>query len=139
MSSAHPHTPKEVSDSAGASDKVAMESLEQLRKENSELRATLASSREENALLNDVISTIGAPPSLRQTELGLRTRLSASRDAALGDFFVTQLSRHGERRHVVVERRAQCLLGIETDEREMQDGGAHLRSDAFSLVATPEP
>ncbi|HTD18596.1 MAG TPA: GAF domain-containing protein, partial [Ktedonobacteraceae bacterium] len=60
MSSAHPHTPKEVSDSAGASDKVAVESLEQLRKENSELRATLASSREENALLNDVISTIGS-------------------------------------------------------------------------------
>ena len=60
MSSAHPHTPKEVSDSAGASDKVAMEGLEQLRKENSELRATLASSREENALLNDVISTIGS-------------------------------------------------------------------------------
>src|SRR5947209_19393275 len=60
MSSAHPHTPKEVSDSAGASDKVAMESLEQLRKENSELRATLVSSRKENALLNDVISTIGS-------------------------------------------------------------------------------
>ncbi|MFL5663367.1 MAG: GAF domain-containing protein, partial [Ktedonobacteraceae bacterium] len=60
MSSAHPHTPKEVSDNAGASDKVAMESLEQLRKENSELRATLVSSREENALLNDVISTIGS-------------------------------------------------------------------------------
>ncbi|MFL5692767.1 MAG: helix-turn-helix domain-containing protein [Ktedonobacteraceae bacterium] len=60
MSFAHPHTPKEVSDNAGASDKVAMESLEQLRKENSELRATLVSSREENALLNDVISTIGS-------------------------------------------------------------------------------
>src|SRR5438270_6456779 len=60
MSSAHPHTHKEVSDSAGASDKVAVESLEQLRKENSELRATLASSREENVLLNDVISTISS-------------------------------------------------------------------------------
>src|SRR5258708_4336353 len=60
MSSAHPHTHKEVPDSAGASDKVGMESLAQLRKENSELRTTLASSREENALLNDVISTIGS-------------------------------------------------------------------------------
>src|SRR6266851_9332851 len=60
MSSAHPHTHKEVPDSAGASDKVGMESLAQLRKENNELRTTLASSREDNALLNDVISTIGS-------------------------------------------------------------------------------
>jgi GAF domain-containing protein len=60
MSSAHPHIHKEVPDSAGPSDKVGMESLAQLRKENSELRATLASSREENALLNDVISTISS-------------------------------------------------------------------------------
>src|SRR5258708_8810200 len=60
MASGPPHTYKDVPDSAGASDKVGMESLAQLRKENSELRTTLASSREENALLNDVISTIGS-------------------------------------------------------------------------------
>ncbi|MFL5624440.1 MAG: GAF domain-containing protein [Ktedonobacteraceae bacterium] len=60
MSYAHPHTHKEVPVSTNASDTTDIDSLEQLRKENSELRVSLASSREEIALLNDVISTIGS-------------------------------------------------------------------------------
>src|SRR5579859_175335 len=58
MSSAYSHTHKggsSAASSGGSTDKV-----EQLRKENAELHSALTTSREENILLNDVISTIGS-------------------------------------------------------------------------------
>src|SRR5438552_4869480 len=55
MSSSHSHKAVPVSPSIG--DEAG---IEQYRKENSELRAALSTSREENTLLNEVISTIGS-------------------------------------------------------------------------------
>ena len=55
MSSSHSHKAVPVSPSIG--DEAG---IEQYRKENSELRAAFSTSREENALLNEVISTIGS-------------------------------------------------------------------------------
>lgn len=55
MSSSHSH--KAVPASSSIGDKAG---IEQYRKENSELRAALSISREENVLLNEVISTIGS-------------------------------------------------------------------------------
>ncbi|TME67476.1 MAG: hypothetical protein E6I59_00470 [Chloroflexi bacterium] len=55
MSSSHSHKAVPVSPSIG--DEAG---IEQYRKENSELRTSLSTSREENALLNEVISTIGS-------------------------------------------------------------------------------
>src|SRR5947209_6399610 len=60
MSSAHPHTPKGVTSAANTGGKTNIDTVEQLRKENAELHSVLATSREENVLLNDVISTIGS-------------------------------------------------------------------------------
>src|SRR5256712_13410235 len=58
MSSAHPH--KGASQSSNSAGMGHTDNPEQLRKENAELRSALATSREENALLNDVISTISS-------------------------------------------------------------------------------
>ncbi len=58
MSSSHIH--KVIPTSSSLSGKVNTENVEQLSKENGELRSALATSREENALLNEVISTIGS-------------------------------------------------------------------------------
>src|SRR6059058_4532527 len=60
MSSAHPHTHKGVPQSSDAAGIVHIDNPELLRKENAELRSALATSREENVLLNDVISTISS-------------------------------------------------------------------------------
>src|SRR5713101_5751576 len=58
MSSVHPH--KGASQSSNSAGMGHTDNPEQLRKENAELRSALATSREENALLNDVISTISS-------------------------------------------------------------------------------
>src|SRR6266487_5438422 len=58
MSSAHPH--KGASQNSNSASLGHTDNPEQLRKENAELRSALATSREENVLLNDVISTIGS-------------------------------------------------------------------------------
>src|SRR5436309_7098766 len=60
MSSAHPHTHKGASQSSNSASIGHTDNPEQLRKENAELRSALATSQEENALLNDVISTISS-------------------------------------------------------------------------------
>ncbi len=60
MSSAHPHTHKGASQSSNSASMGHTDNPEQLRKENAELRSSLATSREENVLLNDVISTISS-------------------------------------------------------------------------------
>src|SRR5438445_1536335 len=60
MSSAHPHTHKGASQSSNSASIGHTDNPELLRKENAELRSALATSREENVLLNDVISTIGS-------------------------------------------------------------------------------
>lgn len=58
MSSLHSH--KVVPASSSKDDKLGTVSAEQFRKEQSELRTELSISQEENALLNEVISTIGS-------------------------------------------------------------------------------
>lgn len=58
MSSSHPH--KAVSANSSRDDKAGAVSVEQFRKEMSELRTEISISREENVLLNEVISTIGS-------------------------------------------------------------------------------
>src|SRR5712691_8952146 len=58
MSSAHPH--KGASQSSNSASMGHTDNPEQLRKENADLRSALATSREENVLLNDVISTISS-------------------------------------------------------------------------------
>ena len=58
MSSAHPH--KGASQSSNSASMDHTDNPEQLRKENADLRSALATSREENVLLNDVISTISS-------------------------------------------------------------------------------
>src|SRR5713101_1817076 len=58
MSSVHPH--KGASQSSNSAGMGHTDNPEQLDKENGELRSALATSREENALLNEVISTIGS-------------------------------------------------------------------------------
>ncbi len=58
MSSSHSH--KAVSANSSRDDKAGTVSVEQFRKENSELRTEISISREENVLLNEVISTIGS-------------------------------------------------------------------------------
>src|SRR6266568_9331383 len=60
MSSVHPHTHKGASQSSNSASIGHTDNPEQLRKENAELRSALATSREENVLLNDVISTISS-------------------------------------------------------------------------------
>ncbi|HYK86657.1 MAG TPA: GAF domain-containing protein [Ktedonobacteraceae bacterium] len=64
MSSAHPHTSKGVSPTdlnpVNQAHSAKNESIEQLGKENEDLRMALATSRAENDLLNEVISTIGS-------------------------------------------------------------------------------
>ena len=60
MSSAHPHTHKGASQSSNSASMGHTDNPELLRKENAELRSALATSREENVLLNDVISTISS-------------------------------------------------------------------------------
>ena len=60
MSSPHPHTHKGASQSSNSASMGHTDNPEQLRKENAELLSALATSREENALLNDVISTISS-------------------------------------------------------------------------------
>ncbi len=58
MSSSHSH--KVAHDSSSINEKTQLLRVEQLGKENSELRTALSTSREENTLLNEVISTIGS-------------------------------------------------------------------------------
>ncbi|HAE81990.1 MAG TPA: hypothetical protein DCK85_01275, partial [Ktedonobacter sp.] len=58
MSSSHSH--KAVSANSSRDDKAGTVSVEQFRKEMSELRTEISISREENVLLNEVISTIGS-------------------------------------------------------------------------------
>src|ERR1051326_4023196 len=58
MSPVHPH--KGAQQSFNAAGIVHTDNSEQLRKENAELRSALESSKEENALLNGVISTISS-------------------------------------------------------------------------------
>lgn len=58
MASSHSH--KVAHGSSSADEKTQLLKVEQVRKENSELRTALSTSREENALLNEVISTIGS-------------------------------------------------------------------------------
>lgn len=58
MSSVHPH--KGAPQSFNAAGIVHTDNSEQLSKENAELRSALESSKEENALLNGVISTISS-------------------------------------------------------------------------------
>ncbi len=58
MSHAHPQTPRDVPAGIVADNQTSAASVEQMRGEMNELRAVLAQSREENALLNEVISTI---------------------------------------------------------------------------------
>src|SRR2546429_5215567 len=60
MSSPHPHTHKGASQSSNSASMGHTDNPEQLRKENADLRSALANSREENVLLNDVISTISS-------------------------------------------------------------------------------
>src|SRR6266566_3813530 len=60
MSSVHPHTHKGASQSSNSASIGHTDNPEQLRKENAELLSALETSREENALLNDVISTISS-------------------------------------------------------------------------------
>lgn len=63
MSSAHPQIPKSISPDSSPVNQAnhpINESLEPLGKENEDLRIALATSRAENALLNEVISTIGS-------------------------------------------------------------------------------
>ncbi|MFL5699709.1 MAG: helix-turn-helix domain-containing protein [Ktedonobacteraceae bacterium] len=60
MSSVHPHTHKGASQSSNSASMGHTDNPEQLRKENAELLSALETSREENALLNDVISTISS-------------------------------------------------------------------------------
>ena len=60
MSSPHPHTHKGASQSSNSASIGHTDNPELLRKENAELRSALATSREENVLLNDVISTISS-------------------------------------------------------------------------------
>src|SRR5256714_844706 len=60
MSSAHPHSHKGASQSSNSASMGHTDNPEQLRKENAELLSALATSREENVLLNDVISTISS-------------------------------------------------------------------------------
>ena len=58
MSSSHSH--KVAHGSSSINEKTQLLRVEQLGKENSELRTALSTSREENILLNEVISTIGS-------------------------------------------------------------------------------
>ena len=60
MSSLHPHTHKGASQSSNSASMGHTDNPEQLCKENAELLSALETSREENALLNDVISTISS-------------------------------------------------------------------------------
>ena len=63
MSSAHPHISKGISPDSNVDNQAHQakkESFEQLGKENEDLRIALATSRAENDLLNEVISTIGS-------------------------------------------------------------------------------
>ncbi|GAC1303778.1 MAG: hypothetical protein NVSMB27_43170 [Ktedonobacteraceae bacterium] len=60
-------SPKVIPTSSSSSGKVNTNTIEQLSKENGELRSALSTSREENALLNEVISTIG--PTLKLDEV----------------------------------------------------------------------
>src|SRR6266536_6206437 len=58
MSSSHSH--KVAHGSSSINEKTQLLRVEQLGKENSELRTALSTSKEENILLNEVISTIGS-------------------------------------------------------------------------------
>src|SRR5450759_2384085 len=60
MSFAHSHVDKTTLSNPDVDGKGTSDNLEALRKENGELHTALTMSREENALLNDVISTIGS-------------------------------------------------------------------------------
>jgi GAF domain-containing protein len=62
MSSTQPHTPKTGLSSSSAGSKTYQQgvSIEQLQHEIEALQAALTTSREENCMLNDVISTIGS-------------------------------------------------------------------------------
>jgi len=60
MSSTHPHTSKGISSSSHATSKANGTGFEQGSKEHEDLRLALATSRAENDLLNEVISTIGS-------------------------------------------------------------------------------
>jgi GAF domain-containing protein len=60
MSFAHSHVDKTTLSNPDVDGKGTSDNLEALRKENGELHTALTMSREENALLNEVISTIGS-------------------------------------------------------------------------------
>ena len=64
MSSAHIH--KAISHDGRHNGRVESGNAEQLAKENAELHTALATSREENRLLNEVISTIGSTLKLNE-------------------------------------------------------------------------
>ena len=60
MSFAHPHTSRDISSDSNSGSQAKGDSSEQFDKENEDLHNALATSRAENDLLNEVISTIGS-------------------------------------------------------------------------------
>ncbi len=60
MSSAHPHTSKDTPPGSHPGSRASVDGFEQIGKEREDVRVALATSRAENDLLNEVISTIGS-------------------------------------------------------------------------------
>src|SRR5437763_12950744 len=114
MSSAHPHTHKGASQSSNSASMGHTDNPEQLRKENADLRSALATSREENVLLNDVISTIGSTLKLGEV---LRH---------LVDAIVRAISCHAAFIYVYNEEKDRLILASAIEQYQHQLGKIEL-------------
>src|ERR1700693_3277553 len=87
----------------------------------------------------DVIATVLFPGRTSQEQPDLAHRFAARCTDVVAILDVAKRARNGERGGIVLKGGAGRALRAESDEGQVQDGGAHLLADAAALVALTDP